>query len=102
MSGNQPKPSGPAGSTRSSAQRTTPGKNKAEASATVPTKPNSDSESSREEETTMADKTYELREEIARLQAQISRLTQERSVLPTTESGLTTSRQSHDTPVVRF
>jgi hypothetical protein len=50
----------------------------------------------------MADNTDELREEIERLQAQVLRLTQERSVLPTTEPGPTTSRQSHDTPSVRF
>jgi hypothetical protein len=102
MSGIPTKPLGPAGSTRSSVQRTTPGKNQAEASATVPTNPNSDSESSREEETTMANNTDELREEIERLQAQISRLTQERFVLPTTESGPKLSRHSHDIPAVRF
>ena len=105
MSGNQSKPSGPARSTRSSVQRTTPGKNPAEASATVPTNPNSDSESSQEEptrQTTMADNTNGLLEEIQRLQAQVNRLTQERSVLPTTESAPTITRQSHDTPGVRF
>jgi hypothetical protein len=46
--------------------------------------------------------TDELREEIERLQAQISRLTQEHSILPTTKSGPTLSRHSHDIPAVRF
>lgn len=50
----------------------TPGKGKAEALATALTKPNSDSELSREDETTMASITNELREEIERLYAQIS------------------------------
>jgi hypothetical protein len=50
----------------------------------------------------MADNTDELREEIERLQAQISQLSLERFPLPTTESGPITSRQSHDTPGVRF
>lgn len=102
MPGNPTKPSGPARSTRNSVQRTTPGKNQAEASATVPTNPTSDSEVSREEETKMTDNTNELLEEIERLQAQVSRLTQEHSVLPTTESAPTIARQSHDTPGVRF
>jgi hypothetical protein len=102
MSGNQPKSSRPAGSTRSSVQRTAPGKSQAEASAMVPTNPTSDSESSREEEATIADNTEALREEVERLQAQIISLTQERSVLPTTEPAPTPSRQSHDTPSVRF
>jgi hypothetical protein len=39
---------------------------------------------------------------LKRLQAQVSRLTREGSILPTTESGPTTSRQAHDTPSVRF
>jgi hypothetical protein len=102
MPGNPTKPSGPAGSTRSSTQRTTPGKDQAEASATIPTNPDSDPDSSGEEETIMADNADELREEIERLQAQVDRLTQERSVLPTTEPAPTTSRQPHDTPSVRF
>jgi hypothetical protein len=105
MPGNPTKPSGPARSTRNSVQRTTPGMDHAEASATVPANDNSDSESSQDKptrETTMADNIDELREEIERLQAQVSRLTREGSILPTTESGPTTSRQAHDTPSVRF
>jgi hypothetical protein len=105
MPGNPTKPSGPARSTKNSVQRTTPGMDQAEASATVPANDNSDSESSQDKptrETTMADNIDELREEIERLQAQVSRLTREGSILPTTESGPTTSRQAHDTPSVRF
>jgi hypothetical protein len=105
MSGNQPKPPDHARSTRSSVQRTNPGKGPAEASAPVPTQYDSDSGSTQEEETrqnTMADNTIELREEIERLQAQISRLTQERSPIPTTEPDPITLRQSRGPPAARF
>jgi hypothetical protein len=51
---------------------------------------------------TTADNNDELREEIKRLQAQISRLTQERSPLPTAESDPSHTRQPYHTPVVRY
>jgi hypothetical protein len=106
MSGNQPKPSGHARSTRSSIQRANPGKDLAETSAPIPIENDSDSASTVEEETRntipTADNNDELREEIERLQAQISRLTQERSPIPSTESDPKSSRQPYHTPVVRF
>jgi hypothetical protein len=105
MPGNQTKPLGHARSTRSTVRRTTPDQDEAEASAPVRTNHDSDSESTQEEptrETTMADNTNELREEIERLQAQVNRLTRDRSPLPSTESSPITSRQPHHTPRVSF
>ncbi|KAF1935120.1 hypothetical protein EJ02DRAFT_471424 [Clathrospora elynae] len=99
MPGNPTKTPGPVRSTRSSAQKPNIGRDQAETSATLPPN-NSDSESSHEEPTTM-DNTDELREQVERLQAKISRLTQDHSPRPTTKSDPITLRQSHP-PGVRF